>query len=96
MVSVNLPRIALRLVNKDPVARQAEYFDKLDEICELAHKALQTRLKRLKTVQACQAPICWQYGALLRLKPDEYIYPHILGGRASISLGYVGVNEAVH
>lgn len=96
VVSVNLPRIALRLVNTDPVARQAEYFDKLDEICELAHKALQTRLKRLKTVQACQAPICWQYGALLRLKPDEYIYPHILGGRASISLGYVGVNEAVH
>jgi ribonucleoside-triphosphate reductase len=96
VVSVNLPRIALKLKGKTTKERCVEYWYELDRVCELAHKALQVRLKRLKTVQAKQAPICWQYGALLRLQPDDYIYPYIADGRASVSLGYVGVNEAVH
>lgn len=96
VVSVNLPRIALRLTETDLENRKNKYMYELDKMCELAHKGLQTRLKRLKTVQAKQAPICWQYGALLRLQPDDYIYPYIADGRASVSLGYVGVNEAVH
>lgn len=98
VVSVNLPRIALQLkaIESDIYGRMNEYLCQLDRACELAHKALQVRLKRLKSVQAKQAPICWQYGALLRLQPDDYIYPYIADGRASVSLGYVGVNEAVH
>lgn len=96
VVSVNLPRIALRLTETDLENRKNKYMYELDKMCELAHKGLQTRLKRLKSVQAKQAPICWQYGALLRLQPDDYIYPYIADGRASVSLGYVGVNEAVH
>ena len=98
VVSVNLPRIALQLkaIDGDIYGRMNEYLCELDRVCELAHKGLQMRLKRLKTVQAKQAPICWQYGALLRLQPDDYIYPYIADGRASVSLGYVGVNEAVH
>ena len=98
VVSVNLPRIALQLkaIESDIYGRMNEYLCQLDRACELAHRALQVRLKRLKSVQAKQAPICWQYGALLRLQPDDYIYPYIADGRASVSLGYVGVNEAVH
>ena len=98
VVSVNLPRIALQLkaIDGDIHGRMNEYLCELDRVCELAHRALQVRLKRLKSVQAKQAPICWQYGALLRLQPDDYIYPYIADGRASVSLGYVGVNEAVH
>ena len=98
VVSVNLPRISLQLkaIDGDIHGRMNEYLCELDRVCELAHRALQVRLKRLKSVQAKQAPICWQYGALLRLKPDDYIYPYIADGRASVSLGYVGVNEAVH
>lgn len=98
VVSVNLPRIALQLkaIDSDIYGRMNEYLCELDRVCELAHRALQIRLKRLKSVQAKQAPICWQYGALLRLQPDDYIYPYIADGRASVSLGYVGVNEAVH
>jgi len=98
VVSVNLPRIALQLkaIDSDIYGRMNEYLCELDRVCELAHRALQVRLKRLKSVQAKQAPICWQYGALLRLQPDDYIYPYIADGRASVSLGYVGVNEAVH
>ena len=98
VVSVNLPRIALQLkaIDGDIHGRMNEYLCELDRVCELAHRALQVRLKRLKSVQAKQAPICWQYGALLRLQPEDYIYPYIADGRASVSLGYVGVNEAVH
>lgn len=96
VTSVNLPRIALKLKSQNIEDRISEYFLNLNEICELAHKALQMRLKRLSTVRAKQAPICWQYGGLTRLKPDDLILPSCKNGRASISLGYVGVNEAVH
>ena len=95
-MSVNLPRIGLKLQSKTTEERIAEYFLELDKVCEMAHKALQMRLKRLSTVKAKQAPICWQYGGLTRLKADDYILPSCKNGRASISLGYVGVNEAVH
>ena len=75
VVSVNLPRIGLRLKAGTKEERIQEYFTELDRTCDLAHKALQMRLKRLSTVKARQAPICWQYGALTRLKPDDYILP---------------------
>jgi ribonucleoside-triphosphate reductase (formate) len=96
VVSVNLPRLSLELQNTVLELRIKEYFSKLEKYVELAHRALQTRIKRLKSVKAKVAPICWVYGALARLDPDDYIINKLKDGFASISLGYVGVNEAVN
>lgn len=89
VVSVNLPKIAVEAngdINK--------FWDLFNDKVELAHKALQYRLERLSTVQAKSAPIMYMEGGLgLRLSADEYVLPHLIARGASISLGYIGIEE---
>lgn len=89
VVSVNLPRIAIE-------AQQDEgrFFQILDERLELAREALMTRIHRLEGVKANIAPILYTEGAFgIRLKPDDEILSLFRNGRASISLGYIGLHE---
>jgi ribonucleoside-triphosphate reductase class III catalytic subunit (EC 1.17.4.2) len=89
VVSINLPRIAIE-------ARQneARFFELLDERLTLAHKALMTRIRRLEGVKANIAPILYTEGAFgVRLKPEDEILDLFRNGRASISLGYIGLHE---
>lgn len=90
VVSVNIPKIAVE--SKGDIA----VFQKLlAEKVELAHDALKFRLERLSTVQAKSAPIMYMEGALgLYLNAEEYVLPHLIGRGASISLGYIGLEEA--
>lgn len=89
VVSVNLPRIAIE-AQQD----QKRFFEILDARLELAHKALMTRIRRLEGVKANIAPILYTEGAFgVRLKPDEDILTLFKDGRASISLGYIGLHE---
>lgn len=89
VVSVNLPRIAIE-AQQD----QARFFEILDARLELAHKALMTRIQRLEGVKANIAPILYTEGAFgVRLAPDEDILDLFRNGRASISLGYIGLHE---
>lgn len=89
VVSVNIPRIAIKAKG------DIELFWKLlDEQCEVARKALDIRIDRLRSVQAKEAPILYMHGALgLRLQPDEYVINHLFK-RSSVSLGYIGLHEA--
>ena len=89
VVSLNLPRIAI-----EAQQNRERFFRILDERLELAHKALMVRINRLKDVKANIAPILYTEGALgVRLKPDEDILSLLGNGRASISLGYIGLHE---
>ena len=89
VVSVNLPRIAIE-AQQD----QARFFEILDQRLELARKALMIRIERLEGVKANIAPILYTEGAFgVRLKPDDEILPILRNGRASISLGYIGLHE---
>lgn len=92
VVTVNLPRVAL-----DCGGDIGAFWALLKERVELARRGLNVRLARLKRVQAKEAPILYMHGALgIRLQPDDYIYPHFIGnGRATISLGYIGIHETV-
>ena len=89
VVSINLPRIAIE-------AQQDEkrFFEILDERLVVAYKALMTRIQRLEGVTANIAPILYTEGAFgTRLKPDDEILDIFKDGRASISLGYIGLHE---
>ncbi|MDQ8021508.1 MAG: anaerobic ribonucleoside-triphosphate reductase [Moraxellaceae bacterium] len=89
VVSVNLPRIAIE-ARQD----QKRFFEILDERLVVARKALMTRIERLEGVKANIAPILYTEGAFgVRLKPDEDILTLFRDGRASISLGYIGLHE---
>lgn len=56
-----------------------------------------TRIERLIGVKAKVAPILYTEGACgIRLQPEDDIIEIFKNGRASISLGYIGINEAVN
>ncbi len=89
--SLNLPRIALQAkgdINK--------FYALLDDKLKLARRALDTRINRLENVKARVAPILYMEGACgVRLKANDSIADIFKHGRASISLGYIGVHETI-
>ena len=90
VVTLNIPFTALKskTQNKD-------FFKVLDKDLELCHRALLIRYKRLKGTKSDVAPILWQNGAFARLKKGETIDKLLVGGYATISLGYSGLYETV-
>ncbi|WPJ94209.1 anaerobic ribonucleoside-triphosphate reductase [Coraliomargarita algicola] len=92
VVSLNLPRIAL-----EAQGDEARFFDILEQRLQLARKALDTRIARLQNVPARVAPILYMEGACgVRLKPEQPVSELFKNGRASISLGYIGLHECIN
>ncbi|USD39509.1 MULTISPECIES: anaerobic ribonucleoside-triphosphate reductase [Ferrimonas] len=92
VVSLNLPRIAI-----EAKGSETRFFELLDERLAIAKKALMTRINRLEGVKARVAPILYMEGACgVRLQPDDDISEIFKNGRASISLGYIGLHETVN
>ncbi len=92
VVSLNLPRIAIRAKGSEQ-----KFYELLDERLRLARKALETRITRLENVKARVAPILYMEGACgVRLKADDSIAEIFKNGRASISLGYIGLHETIN
>ena len=91
VITVNLPRIALESKSED------EFFSLLDERLELCREALMTRIDSFKGVKASSSPILYMNGACgVRLNADDEIMQLFENGRASISLGYIGLHETVN
>ncbi|MGN0788168.1 MAG: anaerobic ribonucleoside-triphosphate reductase [Candidatus Onthoplasma sp.] len=91
VVTVNLVDIALSS-GKD----MKKFWQIFDERMEICHRALQARHERLTGTVSDVAPILWQHGALLRLKPGEKIDKYLHGGYSTLSLGYAGLWETVY
>lgn len=92
VISLNLPRIAL-----EAQGNEDRFWQLLDERLLLAKKALMTRIARLEGIKARVAPILYMEGACgVRLKADDNIAEIFKNGRASISLGYIGVHETIN
>lgn len=92
VVSLNLPRIAI-----EAEYDETRFFSILSERLKLARKALDTRIARLADVKARVAPILYMQGACgVRLKANDSIAEIFKNGRASISLGYIGLNETIN
>lgn len=89
VVSLNLPRVAL-----ESGGDFTKFWSILDERLALAKRALDARINRLRGVKAGVAPILYTEGAFgIRLKPEDEIINIFKNGRASISLGYIGLHE---
>lgn len=92
VISLNLPRIAIE-------ARYDEtrFWQLLDERLKLCRKALMTRIARFENVKARVAPILYMEGACgVRLNADDSVAQIFKNGRASISLGYIGLHETIN
>ena len=90
VVTINLPDVAF---SSD--GNMDKFWDILEDRCELCHRALMLRHKRLLGTSSDVAPILWQDGALARLNQHEPIDKLLFGGYSSISLGYAGLYECV-
>ena len=91
VVSLNLPRVAIETDSEEA------FYKLLDERLKVAKEALMTRIQRLDNVRARVAPILYVEGACgVRLKPDDKISEIFKNGRASISLGYIGIHETIN
>ena len=104
VISLNLVKIALeaRESSDDIVEREKYFFNKLDEVLEVAHEGLLYRAERLLNVKAEVAPILYgdstvgAYGATgFSLHPKETVGKVFTNHRASISLGFVGLHETI-
>lgn len=90
VVTINLPDVAF---SSD--GNMYKFWNILEDRCELCHRALMLRHKRLLGTSSDVAPILWQDGALARLNQHEPIDKLLFGGYSSISLGYAGLYECV-
>ncbi|WP_082101504.1 anaerobic ribonucleoside-triphosphate reductase [Demequina rhizosphaerae] len=89
VVTLNLPRIAL-----EAEGDQAEFWRLLDERLETMHDALTYRIDRCKEAVPGNAPILYIHGAFgKRLGPAEEVDTLFRDGRATVSLGYIGLYE---
>lgn len=89
VVSLNLPRIAIES-GGDFDAFWSIFHSKM----ALCKDALMSRIHSLDNTPASIAPILYTEGTFgVKLKPDDKISDLFKHGRASISLGYIGVHE---
>lgn len=92
VISLNLPRIAI-----EAKGDEAKFWQLLTSRLELCKRALMTRIARLEGVKARVAPILYMEGACgVRLKEDDNVAEIFKNGRASISLGYIGLHETLN
>lgn len=90
VVTLNVPRIAL-----DSAGDKEVFFNLLKERLEICYEALMYRVSTLDRAKAKNAPILYQYGATgKRLEPEDSVADIFKNGRASVSLGYIGLYEA--
>ncbi len=91
VVSLNLPRIGL-----ESQGDEKRFYEILDQRLQVAKDALMNRIHRLDNVRASVAPILYIEGACgVRLKPTDKVSDIFKNGRASISLGYIGIHETI-
>lgn len=91
-ISINLPRIAI-----EAKGNEQQFYQILDSRLAITKKALMTRIARLENVKARVAPILYMEGACgVRLQAEDNIAEIFKRGRASISLGYIGLHETIN
>ena len=89
VVTLNLPRIAL-----EARGSQEAFWALLTERLGTVHDALVYRIERCKEAVPGNAPILYVHGAFgKRLGPDDDVDSLFRGGRATVSLGYIGLYE---
>lgn len=88
VVTVNVPRIAL-----ESHGDQARFRRLFEERMRVAHQALAFRIARCKQATPVNAPTLFRHGAFGRLGAHDDVDRLFRNGRATVSLGYIGLYE---
>ncbi|SDB91698.1 ribonucleoside-triphosphate reductase class III catalytic subunit [Sanguibacter gelidistatuariae] len=90
VVTLNLPRIAL-----EAAGSKEKFWTILDERLSTTRDALLYRIERCAEATAANAPILYIFGAFgQRLALTDPVTTLFKDGRATVSLGYIGLYEA--
>ncbi len=98
VVTLNVPQIALKSLRgtKDTKERINKFFDILNTFgYDIMKKGIQQRYEFVKVLKAKEAPILFQYGAIARLEPEETVEKLLKTDRASVSYGFLGIDDCV-
>ena len=89
VVTLNLPRIAM-----EARGDEGAFWRILDERLSIAGDALVYKVERCKQATPANAPILYMHGAFgHRLNRDDDVDQLFRDGRATVSLGYIGLYE---
>ena len=90
VVTLNVPRVAL-----EANGNMDTFWTLLNQRLETVHDALVYRVERCKEAVPANAPVLYAHGAFgQRLAPDGDVDTLFRNGRATVSLGYIGLFEA--
>lgn len=98
VVTLNIPQIALKTLRKSNKEsdRMTEFFNILNTFgYDIMKKSLLQRYEFVKNLKAKEAPILFQYGGIARLHPEETIEPFLKSDKASVSYGFLGIDDCV-
>lgn len=79
----------------DKAKNVEQFYTLFDEGLKTLRKAGEWRVYNMTGTLSDSSPLHWQYGGLATLKPGEVIDELLLDGNSTISLGYIGLAEAV-
>lgn len=89
VVTLNLPRIAL-----ESAGDKNRFWQILDQRMELVRQALDYRIRRCEEATVENAPILYKNGGFgKRLKSGDKVSQLFKNGRATVSVGYIGLYE---
>jgi ribonucleoside-triphosphate reductase len=88
VVTVNVPRIAI-----ESHGSRRKFWRIFNQRMQVAHHALQFRIKRCMEATPDNAPGLWKHGGFGRLASGDKVSSLMLRSRATISLGYIGLYE---
>ncbi|WP_461225158.1 anaerobic ribonucleoside-triphosphate reductase [Lacticaseibacillus suihuaensis] len=89
VITLNLPRIAM-----ESKGDKKKFWDILEQRLAICKQGLVYKVERTKEATPESAPILYKYGAFgKRLADDQKVDELFKNGRATVSLGYIGLYE---
>ncbi|MGL5965284.1 MAG: anaerobic ribonucleoside-triphosphate reductase, partial [Fusobacteriaceae bacterium] len=97
VVTLNLIQVALEANMSDSKEKNIEaFFERLSTECyDIMKESMIARYNFVKHLKAKESPTLFQYGGITRLEPEETIEKLLKTDQASVSYGYLGIDDCV-
>lgn len=87
--------LSMRDSKEESIDLVERYFEYLKDYSHRQEEAIIDRFNFVSQMKAKDAPILFMYGGIARLDAEESLEPLFRSDRASISYGYIGIDDAV-
>lgn len=95
VTTLNVPQIALETLKRHTTDKVGTFMEILISKKAIMKSAILKRYENVRKLKAKQAPILFQYGAIARLDPEDTVQELLKTDRASISYGFLGLDDCV-